>query len=209
MVYVLQTTDRIKIGYTGNLVARMAAWRVGGLRFSLLGAVSGNEDVEKSLQWPIGQYRINLSDWFVRNESVDKYVSDLGLKHPHCFGISSDVGARLLTLNGPWPERFYGRPMEREKMLSLLYSACSKRRDVDRVVILECKRCGHDWCPRRGMRTATICPMCKSRRWDESDGSLSGVVPAAAEDGPATQVKQVDSVKGGPHYVKDDSTEWS
>ncbi len=32
---------------------------------------------------------------------------------------------------------------------------------------LRCKKCGHQWIPRR--EKVTICPVCKRRTWDDSE----------------------------------------
>lgn len=44
----------------------------------------------------------------------------------------------------------------------------SKQSDIGMVQLLGCRcRCGHEWLPREKGERPTVCPKCKSPRWDK------------------------------------------
>jgi predicted Zn-ribbon and HTH transcriptional regulator len=44
----------------------------------------------------------------------------------------------------------------------------AKEQELGMVMLLGCRcRCGHEWLPRDPTEKPTVCPKCKSPRWDK------------------------------------------
>lgn len=78
VVYFLVNGNRIKIGYTTNLSARLAAFALRSSSIALL--LAGDQQLEKQLHLQFAAYRIERTEWFDHSSAIERFIA--GIPHP-------------------------------------------------------------------------------------------------------------------------------
>lgn len=142
VVYFLVNGDRVKIGTSTNIVARVSALSLRPSNAALL--LQGGNDLEKALHDHFGSDRIARTEWFVFSPRIKDYIdrrkaSDAALRQPQLYvegqtSAAADADQRPAvhaTIRPPKP------PTAEERILEVLANGKSDtaRRHVHRVDI--------------------------------------------------------------------------
>lgn len=72
MLYLIKSSDFIKIGYTEDLQKRLKSYKTHNPNFKLLGTKKGNKEDETHLHRLLHKYKIDKTEWFTYSTFIIK-----------------------------------------------------------------------------------------------------------------------------------------